>query len=75
MRPPTSKMVTSTNTITAATTVQPYAVRSYWHWMEGLEVISRVLQGLFGVRIPLVVDGPQLTAYADIGAARGALGG
>lgn len=49
--------------VTAATTVQPYAVRSYWHWLEGLDVITRVWQGLFGVRVPLVVDGPQWTAF------------
>lgn len=47
--------------VTAATRVQPYAVRTSAHWGEGLDVILRVWQGLFGIRIPLVVDGPEWT--------------
>jgi hypothetical protein len=48
--------------VTAATRVQPYAVRAAAHWTEGLDVILRVWQGLFGIRIPLVVDGPEWTS-------------
>jgi hypothetical protein len=49
--------------VTAATRVQPYQIRTVAHWGEGVAAIGRTLQGLFGVQIPLVVDGPQWTAF------------
>jgi hypothetical protein len=49
--------------ITAATRVQPYGIRSLAHWGDGLAAITHTLQGLFGVRLPLVVDGPEWTAF------------
>jgi hypothetical protein len=49
--------------ITAATKVQPYGIRTPAHWGEGVQAIGWTLQGLFGIRIPLVVDGPEWTAF------------
>jgi hypothetical protein len=50
--------------ITEATKVQPYGIRTPAHWGEGVQAIGWTLQGLFGIRIPLVVDGPEWTAFS-----------
>jgi hypothetical protein len=35
------------------------AVRPRWLWLDGLQDLARAAAGLFGVQVPLVVDGPQ----------------
>jgi hypothetical protein len=35
------------------------AIRPRWLWVDGLSDLVRAAAGLFGVQVPLVVDGPQ----------------
>ena len=35
------------------------AIRPRWLWLDGLADLARAAAGLFGVQVPLVVDGPQ----------------
>jgi hypothetical protein len=35
------------------------ALRPRWLWVAGLRDLARALAGLFGVQVPLVVDGPE----------------
>jgi hypothetical protein len=38
------------------------ALRPRWLWAEGLEGLARAASGLFGLSVPLVVDGPERVA-------------
>src|SRR5260370_4249524 len=43
--------------VTAASAVT--AVRPRWLWMSGLSDLAHAKVGLFGLQVPLVVDGPE----------------
>jgi hypothetical protein len=54
------------------------AVRPTWLWAQGTRDLVRAASGLFGLQVPLVVDGPEraalpLSAVVCLGAALGAL--
>ncbi|HET9314964.1 MAG TPA: hypothetical protein VFQ51_05215, partial [Vicinamibacteria bacterium] len=38
------------------------AIRPRWLWLDGLSDLAHAAAGLFGVQVPLVVDGPQRAA-------------
>jgi len=38
------------------------ALRPRWLWADGLAALARAGQGLFGLQVPLVVDGPERAA-------------
>jgi hypothetical protein len=38
------------------------ALRPRWLWADGLAALSRATQGLLGLQVPLVVDGPERAA-------------
>jgi hypothetical protein len=38
------------------------AIRPRWLWLDGLADLAHAAAGLFGVQVPLVVDGPQRAA-------------
>ena len=38
------------------------ALRPRWLWGDGLAALARAAQGLFGLQVPLVVDGPERAA-------------
>jgi hypothetical protein len=46
--------------VTAASAVT--AIRPRWLWMSGLSDLGHAVAGLFGLQVPLVVDGPERAA-------------
>jgi hypothetical protein len=46
--------------VTAASAVT--AIRPRWLWMSGLSDLGQAVTGLFGLQVPLVVDGPERAA-------------
>jgi len=38
------------------------ALRPRWLWLDGITALARAAQGLFGLQVPLVVDGPERAA-------------
>lgn len=48
--------------IGAAASSPVTAVRPRWLWLDGLSDLAHAAAGLFGVQVPLVVDGPQRAA-------------
>ncbi len=53
--------------VTAASAVT--AIRPRWLWMSGLSDLAHATIGLFGLRVPLVVDGPERAALPVLAAA------
>ncbi len=39
--------------------VQPYSMRGASHWGEGAATLAHAVTGLFGLQVPLVIDGPE----------------
>jgi hypothetical protein len=65
-----------TSVVTAASAVT--AIRPQWLWLSGLRDLALACVGLFGFRVPLVVDGPEreaLPSFIVAGLALGLLAG
>ena len=50
------------------------ALRPRWLWMAGLRDLARAASGLFGLQVPLVVDGPERASLPLLAALALALG-
>jgi hypothetical protein len=44
------------------------ALRPRWLWAEGVSALARAVQGLLGLQVPLVVDGPERAALPFLAA-------